>query len=171
MPPTISVTVGRDEAAAFEAVALVAVAPTVPLELPELLQAATPAARAATLATLASLIRVGLGMDAPWCVGWGSGMGLGFSGPTGSGGGGFGLGRRAPGQQAPFQQADKALGGQRQDRDDEHGGEYAVRVEIVLRGGDHQPEAALGAEELPDDRADDGEPECDVQAGDDPGQR
>src|SRR5689334_8708635 len=77
MPPTISVTVGRDEAAAFEAVALVAVAPAVPLELPELLQAATPAARAATLATLASLIRVGLGMGAPWCVNGGGGLGSG----------------------------------------------------------------------------------------------
>src|SRR5689334_11930091 len=130
MPPTISVTVGRDEAA-FEAVALVAVAPAVPLELPELLQAATPAARAATLATLASLIRVGLGMGAPWCVNEGGGLGSGFSGPAASGGGGFGRGWRAPGQQAPLQQADQALGGQRQDRDDEHGGEYAVRVEIV----------------------------------------
>src|SRR5690242_15417995 len=109
MPPTISVTVGRDEAAAFEAVALVAVAPAVPLELPELLQAAAHAAWAATLVPLASLIRVGLGMGAPWCVGGGGGLGSGFSGPAGSGGGGFGLGWRAPGQQAPLQQADQAL--------------------------------------------------------------
>src|SRR5690242_14919989 len=145
MPPTISVTVGMpDCASAFE--------PVVPelLEPDELLQAA----RAAAVATAAAIAIRGL-------------LGMGCS----SGGGGFGGGRGPPGQQAAFQQADQALGGQRQDRDDQHRGEHAVRVEVVLRGGDHQPEAPLGAEELADDRADDREPERDVQAGDDPGQR
>src|SRR6266849_5886089 len=62
MPPTISVTVGRlDAAAAFEAEVL---EPAALLELlPELLQAARPAARAATPAMLAILIRVGLGIE------------------------------------------------------------------------------------------------------------
>src|SRR5260370_18897114 len=62
MPPTISVTVGRlDAAAAFEAEVL---EPAALLELlPGLLQAARPAARAATPAMLAILIRVGLGIE------------------------------------------------------------------------------------------------------------
>src|SRR5487761_334289 len=79
--------------------------------------------------------------------------------------------RRAPGEQPPLQLADQALGGERQDRDDQHRGEHAVRIEVVLRGGDDQPEAFLRAEELADDRADDGEPESHVQARDDPGER
>ena len=49
--------------------------------------------------------------------------------------------------------------------------EHAVGVEVVLRGGDDQAQALLGAEELADDGADDREAESDVQAGDDPGQR
>jgi hypothetical protein len=61
IPPTISVTVGRlDAAAAFDPVVL---------ELPELLQAARPAARAATLATLAILMRVGLDIEVLLVIG------------------------------------------------------------------------------------------------------
>src|SRR5579864_7383446 len=70
MPPTISVTVGRpDAAAALEAAVL---EPAAPLELlPELLQAARPAARAATLAMLAILVRVGLGIEVCSLYRWG----------------------------------------------------------------------------------------------------
>ena len=79
--------------------------------------------------------------------------------------------RRAPGQQATFEQGDQVLGDQRDDGDDEHPGEDAVRVETALRWSDDQADAVLGAEHLADEGADDGEAEGGVQAGDDPGQR
>src|SRR5450755_3872457 len=129
MPPTISVTVGRLDAAA----AFCPVAEPLADELPELLQAARPAARTPTLAAAAIALREGLNMRLLLFSVWSDELDLVTDGN--SGGGGFGLGRRPPGQQAPFQQGDQAFGGQRQDRDDEHGGEDAVGVEVVLRGG------------------------------------
>lgn len=83
----------------------------------------------------------------------------------------LGRGRRAPGQQPVFELADQPLGAEHDDRDDEHRGEHAVGVEVVLRGLDDQAEAALCAEHLSDQRADDGEAEGAVQAGYDPGER
>src|ERR1017187_760936 len=58
MPPTISVTVGRLDAAA----AFCPVAEPLADELPELLQAARPAARTPTLAAAAIALREGLNM-------------------------------------------------------------------------------------------------------------
>ena len=78
---------------------------------------------------------------------------------------------RPPRQQALLDDAHQCLGAQRQQLDHQHRAEHAVGVEGVLRRGDHQTEAVLGAQELADDSADDGEPERDVQAGDDPGHR
>ena len=66
---------------------------------------------------------------------------------------------------------DERLGGQSDDADDDHRAEDAVRVEVVLRGGDDEAEALLGSEELADDRSDDREAEGDVQARDDPDER
>jgi hypothetical protein len=69
MPPTISVTVGRlDAAAAFDPVVL---EPPELVELPELLQAARPAARAVALARLAILMRVGLDIEVLLVIGGG----------------------------------------------------------------------------------------------------
>src|SRR5579863_3802038 len=70
MPPTISVTVGRLDAAAFDPVVL---EPPELVELPELLQAARPAARAAALARLAILMRVGLDIEVLLVIGGGGG--------------------------------------------------------------------------------------------------
>src|SRR5437016_1366080 len=117
MPPTISVTVGRLDTLLTP----LAEEPPEPLELPELLQAARAATRAAALAAPAILVRERLDIwAAPVCVV-----------VRGSRDAGLGLRGRPPGKQAPFQQADQALGGQREDRDDEHRAEHAVGVEVV----------------------------------------
>lgn len=91
-------------------------------------------------------------------------------GQTGVEGVRLGRGRRAPGQQPVFELADQPLRAEHDHRDDEHRGEHAVGVEVVLRGLDDQTEPALRTEHLADERADDGEAEGTVQAGDDPRQ-
>src|SRR5579859_1586909 len=111
MPSTISVTVGRPAPAAAPAPAVAldpaVLGPPVPAELPELPQAARPAARAAMLAAPAIALRVRL--DIGMLL-----LSVGMTSSGVSGGGGLDLRRRPPGQQAPFQQADQGLGGQRQ---------------------------------------------------------
>ena len=66
---------------------------------------------------------------------------------------------------------DERLGGESDHADDDHRAEDAVRVEVVLRVGDDQPQALLGTQELADDRANDREPERHVETRDDPRQR
>ena len=63
-----------------------------------------------------------------------------------------------------------AFSGQGDDGDEDHAGEHAVHVEVVLRRADQQAQALVGAEDLADERADEGEAEADVQAGQDPGE-
>ena len=70
-----------------------------------------------------------------------------------------------------FEQREQEFRDERDDRDHQHSGEHAVRIEAVLRGPDDQADAVLRAEHLADQRADDREAERGVQAGDDPGER
>ena len=72
-------------------------------------------------------------------------------------------------QQAALDAGEEPLGEQGDDRDDDHRGVDAGGVEGALGVGDQQAEALVGAGVLADDRADQGEAEGDVQAGEDPG--
>src|SRR6478609_3783313 len=91
---------------------------------------------------------------------------------TGAGlqaGGGVALDGRAPGGQAHLDLADEPLGDQGDHGGDDHPGVDAGGVEVALGVVDEDAQALVGAGELADDRADEGEAEGDVQAGQDPG--
>src|SRR6478609_2181782 len=78
---------------------------------------------------------------------------------------------RTPAQQVVLQDGDEGFGDEGDDRDQHHPGQDTVHVEVVLRRADEQPESLVGPEQLADDRADEGEAETDVQAGQDPRER
>src|SRR6267143_2853745 len=77
----------------------------------------------------------------------------------------------SPFDEPVFERSDQALRDQRQDRQDEHAGEHAVDVEGVPGVIDELAEAGGGPEEFPDGGADDGQPETDVEAGQNPRHR
>src|SRR6476660_4793925 len=175
MPPTMMVTCGESAAGALDDEPPAAAAPLDPEAL--LAQAAMlVAARRATPAAPSRLVfmnsplsaeddvlEVVLGVPrrrgAPLVRGW-----LSLDCRTS-----VGLGR-TPAEQPALEDADQTLGGERDDCDQDHAGEDAVHVEVVLRGPDQQAQALVGAEDLADQGADEGEAEADVQAREDPGE-
>src|SRR6266516_4513209 len=78
---------------------------------------------------------------------------------------------RSPLDEPLFERADEALSNEGENRQQEHAGEHAVDVEGVPRVVDQLAEAGGGPEQLPDYGADDGQPEADVEAGENPRKR
>src|SRR5205823_8466407 len=77
---------------------------------------------------------------------------------------------RSPFDEPVFERADQPLRDQRKDRQQEHAREHPVDVEGVPRVVDELAEACRGPEELPDDSADDGQAETDMETRQNPGQ-
>src|ERR1700730_4074962 len=69
-----------------------------------------------------------------------------------------------------FERSDESLGDKREDSQHEHPCEHAIDIEGVTGVVDELAEARCGAEQFPDDGADDGEAEADVEAGENPGE-
>src|SRR2546428_1074873 len=76
-----------------------------------------------------------------------------------------------PADQTVFEPGEDDLGGERDDREDEHRREDAVRVERRLRGRDDETDPVDRAEVLADDGADQRETEARVETREDPGKR
>src|SRR5216684_2808534 len=69
-----------------------------------------------------------------------------------------------------FERADDSLRNEREDGQQEHAREHAVDVEGMARAVDELAEARRRPEQFPDHRADDGQTEADVEAGENPGE-
>src|SRR6478736_6214304 len=165
MPPTMIVTVGA------LASTVAAPAPAAVVEPDALLAQAAivVAARKAAPAAPMRLVFMELSFEsvACWCVlvraevlrCWGAGGMRGLLDGRTS----MGL-RGAPPQQAPLEDGDECLRRQGDNGDEDHAGQHPVHVEVVLRRADQQAQALVGAEDLADEGADEGEAEADVQA-------